>query len=452
MSTFAGSGAASFADGTGLAASFNTPKGITVDTGGNLYVADTLNHRVRMITQAGVVTTVAGSGVAGYADGFGTSAQLNQPTSLDLDPQGNIFVCDNGNYLLRLIVPSSNDYVATIAGQRGVPGSADGVGTAATLGTSNSWSNCALRYDFANDRLVFADLDNNKIRTVRALFQLPGRARLGGVARSLCCSGSICICSGRGPPTLGVHPHSRCSTGRHVLPGRQKDQPTCLAAPVLRPQVSAAVSPITNLTVSSAGAADTGLVPSTATLLDSATATSAYIAFPATALPSAGAVCLSGFGTTSTSGTFAVWVYTAQAIPWARVFDLGLGSSSAPCTGRDINNWIFLTITGDGATARFAVNSGSVNGFGGFYGSVDVPAFFTPGQWAHMAVTVSAAGVWNVFLNGAVVSANVAARPLPIWGAMYSAFLGRSQFPVNYDFNGAIAAFQVRACARRRSG
>jgi hypothetical protein len=95
-------------------------------------VADTANNRVRKITSVGVVTTIAGSGTAGWVDGLSTSAQLNQPKGVTIDPGGSVYVADQGNNAIRMI--STSNYVSTVAGT-GSNTYADGTGTAAALGS-----------------------------------------------------------------------------------------------------------------------------------------------------------------------------------------------------------------------------------------------------------------------------------------------------------------------------
>lgn len=139
VTTLAGSGVGGSADGTGTAASFYTPVGVATDNAGNVYVADTSNDTIRKITPAGVVTTLAGTaGVAGSADGTGAAATFNLPEGIATDSAGNIYVTDTANniirkisYITRTINPGWE--VTTLAGIAGVAGSTDGTGAAATF-------------------------------------------------------------------------------------------------------------------------------------------------------------------------------------------------------------------------------------------------------------------------------------------------------------------------------
>lgn len=101
-----------FADGTGTAASFYGPQGIALDTSKNLYVADASNHRIRKITPEGVVTTFAGSGRSTSEDGIGTSASFSYPNGLTFDSSGNLYVTESTK--IRKITPAG--IVTTIAG------------------------------------------------------------------------------------------------------------------------------------------------------------------------------------------------------------------------------------------------------------------------------------------------------------------------------------------------
>lgn len=99
VTNFAGSGSAGSADGTGAAASFNGPVGLSIDASGNIYVADRDHHRIRKITPAGVVSTFAGSGSAGSTNGTGTAASFRKPNDLAVDVVGNVYIADSENHM-----------------------------------------------------------------------------------------------------------------------------------------------------------------------------------------------------------------------------------------------------------------------------------------------------------------------------------------------------------------
>jgi sugar lactone lactonase YvrE len=103
-----------FADGKGERARFNFPRGLTIDGHGNLYVADSANHRIRKVSPSGEVTTLAGSGQAGYADGMANSARFHYPWGIAVDEHGNVYVADTDNHCIRKISPDG--FVTTLAG------------------------------------------------------------------------------------------------------------------------------------------------------------------------------------------------------------------------------------------------------------------------------------------------------------------------------------------------
>ena len=132
VTTFAGSLTQGSSDGIGTSAGFTFPLGITYDGLGNLYVGDANNNEIRKIViSTGMVTTLAGSTTSGYADGMGTSASFSNPIGLTYDGMGNLFVADEYNNEIRKIVVSTGQ-VTTFAGSTN-PGLNRGVGTAAGL-------------------------------------------------------------------------------------------------------------------------------------------------------------------------------------------------------------------------------------------------------------------------------------------------------------------------------
>ena len=115
VSTLAGTGTQGAINATGVLASFNRPTGIAMDAQGNLYVADAGNNLIRKITQAALVTTLAGGDTTGTVNnGQGAAASFFDPLGLAIDGSGNIYVADAGNNLIRKITPDGT--VSTLAG------------------------------------------------------------------------------------------------------------------------------------------------------------------------------------------------------------------------------------------------------------------------------------------------------------------------------------------------
>ena len=179
VSTFAGSGSAGSTNGTGTAASFRKPNDLAVDAAGNVYIADSENHKIRKITPAGVVSNFAGSGSAGSANGTGSAASFNEPTGIAIDPSGNIYVCDKNNHLIRKITPAG--VVSTLAGS-GSAGSTNGTGTAASFKIPYN-----IQCDLSGNIYV-ADHDNHLIRKITP----------AGVVSTLAGSGSAGNTNGTG--------------------------------------------------------------------------------------------------------------------------------------------------------------------------------------------------------------------------------------------------------------
>lgn len=163
VTTLAGqAGVSGSANGTGTNALFNSPQGIAVDSLGNVSVADTLNHTIRKITSAAVVSTLAGSpGSYGSADGTASGAQFYQPQGLAVDSARNIYVADTGNHTIRKV--TAGGVSSTLAGLAGVYGSADGSGTNAQF-----YQPAAVAVDGLNNVYV-ADSFNSTLRLLTPL-------------------------------------------------------------------------------------------------------------------------------------------------------------------------------------------------------------------------------------------------------------------------------------------
>lgn len=157
VSTLAGTGTLGYLNGSALMAEFYGPSGIAVDPRGTLYIADTGNNRIRKLTPDGQVSTLAGTGDEGYLDGAGNTAQFNLPSGIALDASDNLYVADAGNHRIRKVAPDGT--VSTVAGS-GAEGYAVGIGTAAAF--NNPFS---LTVD-AQGIIYVADTWNNRIRKI----------------------------------------------------------------------------------------------------------------------------------------------------------------------------------------------------------------------------------------------------------------------------------------------
>ena len=164
MSTLAGSGVdARTLAGPASSAALGSPQGVAYDTAGNLYIADARNHQVTRVDTAGQLTVIAGTGLQGFAGDGGpaTLAELNAPTGIAVDANGNVYLSDSGNHRVRRIGPDGT--IATVAGS-GTAGFG-GDGGAATAALLRSPSALAI----GTNRVVYiADTGNYRVRKLQA--------------------------------------------------------------------------------------------------------------------------------------------------------------------------------------------------------------------------------------------------------------------------------------------
>ena len=161
ISTIAGTGIAGFSGdgGQAAAARMNTPTGVAVTSTGDFVIADLANHRIRLIS-SGIISTIAGNGVGGYGGdgGQATSASLSGPTSVAMTSAGAIVIADQTNHRIRLLLPSG--IISTIAGNGVADFSGDG-GQATSASISP-----AIVAVTATDSVIFSDIGNHRIRLI----------------------------------------------------------------------------------------------------------------------------------------------------------------------------------------------------------------------------------------------------------------------------------------------
>ena len=237
------------ADGTGLAARFNLPTSVAVDGSGNVYVADTGNNTIRMVTPAGVVTTISGlAGSGGWVDGSGSAVRWSGPKGLSMDAAGNLYVADFNNSVIRQM--TSAGVVSTVAGGVGQVGAVDGTGSAARF-----YHPAGTAVD-ASGNLFVADFYNQSVRKIA-----PGGvvSTVGGTA------GRFGNQGGQGAQAAFSYPLGVAVTaeGRlYVANSNSSSIMTASAAPVVAlssPQLLTSTGAVFNGTVNPNGAAATAV-------------------------------------------------------------------------------------------------------------------------------------------------------------------------------------------------
>jgi sugar lactone lactonase YvrE len=203
ITTVAGTGVQGFAgdNGPATAAELDSPMGLAMDAASNLYIADTHNHRIREVAAAtGVITTIAGTGAAAFSGdgGAATAAQLDLPTALAVDHAGNVYVADTDNHRVRRIAAGTG-VITTVAGD-GVEGFAGdrGAAVAASIDSPNG-----LALDSAGD-LYVADTHNGRVREVSAatgaIITVAGTGTAGGNVQAFGGDGGAATAAGLALP------------------------------------------------------------------------------------------------------------------------------------------------------------------------------------------------------------------------------------------------------------
>jgi len=165
VSTYAGTGVAGYADGVATSAQFKAPSDLCIDNAGNVYVSDFENQRIRKIDITGNVTTIAGNGNIGFVDGNNTDAEFDYPRGIVMDSEGNLFISDSWNHRIRKI-NLADSIVSTFAGggiNTGVSSIGDLVDDSDT--SARFYTPSGLAID-GEDNIYVADAYNHRIRMI----------------------------------------------------------------------------------------------------------------------------------------------------------------------------------------------------------------------------------------------------------------------------------------------
>ena len=173
ITTIAGNGIPSFLGDGGPATEANLqyPTGVALDHDGNLFIADAANHRIRRIDQDGTITTVAGTGAAGFAGDGGpaTEARLHKPTGVAVSRRGELFIADEYNHRIRRVGPHGR--ISTVAGATELPTNYDGFWPGSYAGDGGPATEAFLNFPTevlldGKQHLLIADSSNGRVRSV----------------------------------------------------------------------------------------------------------------------------------------------------------------------------------------------------------------------------------------------------------------------------------------------
>jgi sugar lactone lactonase YvrE len=253
ITTFAGTGTGGYSgdNGDAKSAQLNKPTNVVLDAQGNVYIADSLNHRIRKVATDGKITTVAGLGTNGSAgdNGPATAAQLNSPIGLAIDGQGNLFIADTNNHKLRR-VNAENGVITTLAGT-GTRGSNGDGGDArnAQLGAPEGvWvdpQNNVIIADTFNDRVRRISASDGRISTIagNGLTGYTGDGTSATSTRMFCPTSVITDLAGR--LYIADRENHRVRVVQAVPTGDTTPPAVALTAPTTNPTFTTTTSPLT---------------------------------------------------------------------------------------------------------------------------------------------------------------------------------------------------------------